>query len=391
MCNKNPVLFVVNIKMHSSKPQGNAIEYQALIDLSARARGGIFIYILLWFITAFWADIPTITPTEFYFNSVCVIVISLLRMSHLLLLKKYARSHTHEMYIILVMMIILVGLFWGLLSCWVMFFSPYEQLKYPYMAILSAVGIGGTTVLSISRAIAYSYPFLIFVPSILMALFIGGGENHTMSCLALLSMAYVVEASRTTRNDYESAVHNRILAEERSQQLKKISTTDELTGLKNRKYYNEQIFLEWQGCRRSKLPISILMYDLDHFKNINDEFGHMLGDDCLRLVASMLAKEVARDTDIVARFGGEEFIIILPNTDIIGATQLAERLVTATRNLSFLVNNQPITIKCSIGVASTIPASKNTHEKLISSADKALYEAKAAGRNRFCIADIADD
>jgi diguanylate cyclase (GGDEF)-like protein len=359
------------------------VQHQTLLDLSSRARGGIIIYCVVWFITAFWAQIPANNFFAFALVSAFIAGVSILRAIHYLLLPRYLFTHTKLMYDSLVWLILIIGLIWGFLSSWVLFFSGYEQLRLPYMVTLAAVGIGGTSVLSISRRIAFCYPFFIFLPSIGVGMAIGNSEDMFMSLLGFLSMIYVVDASKAIRKDYQTAIANRVIAEERLDQLKKANVTDSLTGLKNRKYFTEQISIEWARCSRSESPLSILMYDLDYFKKINDQYGHIAGDMCLQNVAKMMTEEVTRATDIVARYGGEEFIIILPNTSLEHAALLADKLISATQNINFKVEEQPVSITSSIGVACTIPDFRVKPEKLIALADKALYEAKSSGRNCF--------
>ncbi len=367
--------------------QRDKIQYQALLDLSARARGGIFIYPAVWLITTIWADMPSKDTKVFIATSALLFSISLLRIVHNLLLPKYARTHAREMYPALVGLIMLIGLVWGLLSSWVIFHESYPQLKYPYIVIIAAVGIGGTSVLSISRIIGIYYPFLIFVPTIACSFYFSDTENYILSVLAIFSMAYVIDASKSTRRDYQTAIKNRLDADEKSRQLKRMSIVDELTGLHNRKYFTEHIVIQWKECSQAKRPIAILMYDLDYFKKINDGYGHLAGDKCLALVGSMLGKVSLRDSDIVARYGGEEFIIILPNATLDQASALAKRLVKNAENLNFEYNNERVPITCSIGVACALPDPADKPERLIAKADQALYQAKTAGRNRFCVAD----
>jgi diguanylate cyclase (GGDEF)-like protein len=201
--------------------------------------------------------------------------------------------------------------------------------------------------------------------------------------LAFLSMIYVLDASKAIRNDYQTAGANHIIAEERLELLKKVSITDSLTGLKNRTFLTEQILIEWDRCSRAQSPLSILMYDLDYFKKINDQYGHMAGDACLQRIGAMLAQEVTRNTDIVARYGGEEFIIILPNTSQQNASVFAEKLIKATQDIDFVFEEHQIKITSSIGLACAVPEFRDKPEKLIACADKALYQAKSIGRNCF--------
>lgn len=372
--------------MNSDIGQEFGPKQRALIDLSIRARGGIILYPVVWFITAAWGNIPQLNPIAFYSISALLMLISLLRTIHYIYLHKGNVTNLKFMNHSLISLILIIALFWGVLTAWVMFYSPYVTLKYPYMVILAALGIGGTSILSISRIIGITYPFLVFLPSIISALIMGGTENHVMSLLAFLSMVYILEASRATRQDYQDAIHNHFLAEERAQRLQEVSITDPLTGLKNRAFFNEQLPIEWNSCSRLHSPLSILILDLDHFKRINDKYGHIVGDECLQLIGEMLNNEIPRSTDTAIRYGGEEFVIILPNTHITHASLLAERLIKATAHLDFRIDDEPIPLKCSIGVASTIPNYQENYKTLLISADKALYQAKNEGRNRFCVA-----
>lgn len=165
-------------------------------------------------------------------------------------------------------------------------------------------------------------------------------------------------------------------------QLQKLAALDGLTGIGNRRAFDETVLREWQRGQRSQQPLSMLLCDVDHFKLYNDEFGHQAGDMCLRKVAAVLTEQLKRPADIAARYGGEEFAIVLPETSLDGASKLAEACRTHLENLAL---EHPETVAgvvtMSIGVASLVPSPEHSVGHLIASADRALYEAKAAGRN----------
>ncbi len=169
--------------------------------------------------------------------------------------------------------------------------------------------------------------------------------------------------------------------------LKENSFNDGLTGVRNRTYFNEQFEREWYRCRREKQSIALLLLDIDHFKSINDTYGHLCGDHALRTLAGSVAKTVNRPGDIVARYGGEEFVVVLPNTNIDGARFLAERIRRELEKQSIEFNEQQFTLTVSVGCASCIPGELEMDpEGLIDAADKALYSAKQKGRNKVCAA-----
>jgi diguanylate cyclase (GGDEF)-like protein len=169
-------------------------------------------------------------------------------------------------------------------------------------------------------------------------------------------------------------------------QLKEIATLDSLTGIPNRRHFDETLSTEWKRCIRNDTPLSIVLSDVDFFKQFNDIYGHQAGDSCLRAVAGSLSESLFRVEDTVARYGGEEFVAILPGTDATGAYAVAERMRQSARDLHIPhergIDGQ---ISCSFGVASTHPSPEKAPLQLLRTADAGLYAAKNAGRNRVAL------
>ena len=170
---------------------------------------------------------------------------------------------------------------------------------------------------------------------------------------------------------------------EKNMLLQEMTITDGLTGLYNKRYILNRLVNDIFHAARYKEPISFIMVDIDHFKRINDTYGHLVGDILLKNVAQTLKKTV-RDVDIVARYGGEEFLIVVPNEDVLGTKILAERLRQTIENSSFVIDNNELSITISIGIKSANITSDSSTEvtKLIGEADLALLKAKSEGRNR---------
>lgn len=159
---------------------------------------------------------------------------------------------------------------------------------------------------------------------------------------------------------------------------------DPLTGLLNRRYLDSRLDEEIQRARRSGLPLSLLMIDLDHFKHVNDRYGHIVGDQVLRHVSSLVVSLV-RVSDMVVRYGGEEFLVIAPDSALEDATHLGDRLLYHLRNHEVpLPNGEPLSVTASIGAASLHDGENQI--SFLRRADMALYEAKGQGRDRLCIA-----
>ncbi len=171
--------------------------------------------------------------------------------------------------------------------------------------------------------------------------------------------------------------------------LNEISTTDALTGVYNRGYMIDRLNLEFKRASRNHEPLSCLMIDLDHFKQINDTYGHNFGDIVLRAVSSRI-KDLIRETDIFGRYGGEEFLILLPNTSLDGATYLAEKLRSGLESERISHDYFSLLVTASFGVASTELADVITSDHLLQLSDRALYRAKESGRNRVCTESLKE-
>lgn len=167
--------------------------------------------------------------------------------------------------------------------------------------------------------------------------------------------------------------------------LHQLATVDGLTGVANRRTFDEKLDYEWKVCRREQVPLSLILCDIDHFKAYNDRYGHPAGDRCLQAVSAVLAAIIRRPADLVARYGGEEFAIILPRTDRNGALHIAEllRQTLQARALPHAASPTASQVTLSCGLASWVPSDQLMMEDLINAADEALYQAKAMGRDRL--------
>jgi len=171
------------------------------------------------------------------------------------------------------------------------------------------------------------------------------------------------------------------LQRERSE-LQTLAWTDALTGVPNRYFLDEALDRVWRRDLRARRPLAVLMIDIDHFKLLNDRYGHPTGDACLRQVARVLQSALVRPGDVLARYGGEEFIALIQDADAAGGQVVGERLRAAVEGLRIEHRGSPFGIvTISVGVASATPVGDAAPTSLIQAADRALYEAKCAGRN----------
>jgi two-component system chemotaxis family response regulator WspR len=201
------------------------------------------------------------------------------------------------------------------------------------------------------------------------------------------SMAYLIHLQRDEA--YRALHESQQQLSKTNLELERLTNVDGLTGLSNRRYFNEYMDAEWKRAVRSPSPLSILMIDVDHFKQYNDTYGHIAGDEVLRQVAREIKQSCRRSTDLAARYGGEEFAVILPATPFIEIGRLGDKLCQAVEalNLPHGASSTGEHVTISVGGATMIPRHGESFVPLVDAADKALYEAKRGGRNRAVTRD----
>lgn len=190
------------------------------------------------------------------------------------------------------------------------------------------------------------------------------------------------------RLDVTELVQKSMALERSNQRLELLSATDGLTGLANRRQFDQHLYSEWQRSMRSGLPISLLLLDIDHFKRYNDQYGHLAGDACLRQVAGILYDCAQRTGELVARYGGEEFALLLPGADGDVAMTVAQRCMDEVAKARIAHADSPVAeyLTVSIGVATVVASQDLVPESLVRCADEALYRVKSSGRAHYIVA-----
>jgi len=225
-----------------------------------------------------------------------------------------------------------------------------------------------------------------------------GGDDYLVKPVSEIVLKAKVRAmQRIAQMRYSLLVLTRKL-DEANRALTRLSAVDGLTSIANRRCFDETLVREWRRAARKGSPISLLIADVDHFKDFNDGYGHQLGDECLKRIARALESRLRRSSDLVARYGGEEFAVILPETDQQGACEVAEAMLAAVEAAQVAHAFSPVAnhVTISVGSATIIPerTDETGYLSMIQRADKALYRAKRAGRNRLelsesnCVVDI---
>jgi diguanylate cyclase (GGDEF)-like protein len=210
-----------------------------------------------------------------------------------------------------------------------------------------------------------------------------GGDDYLMKPISEIVLKAKVIAMRRLVEMQRSLLELTHKLNVANKELQLLSATDGLTGLSNRRMYDELSVREWRRCERMKKPISLVMVDVDYFKHYNDHYSHQAGDECLKAVAAQMLRAAPRPGDLVARYGGEEFVFALGETDLDGAKWVANILRQRIEDLNMPHAGSPLQhVSVSCGVASVIPGDNVSLETLLQSADYALYQAKELGRNR---------
>lgn len=240
-----------------------------------------------------------------------------------------------------------------------------------------------------------NYPVQVIVAASKREVLRGWWVNSTWQTLWLLVLCFVLKRG----NDYtHQAMRHRHEAEasirkahtqlaQANMSLQQIAQFDELTGLPNRRYFNRRLARAFKQAQRDQLPLSLVMIDVDEFKKYNDRYGHGEGDRCLRVVAEALQTAMRRPEDLIARYGGEEIVLLLPDTDSTGAAAVAEAARAAVRRAEMPHAASVIgRVSVSLGVATCVPGALDDASALLKRADDALYAAKRQGRDRVCVA-----
>ena len=224
----------------------------------------------------------------------------------------------------------------------------------------------------------------------------GPAQGVTILLFTMVSIGSMCAAVslNSRRLEHDLSLSERALQNERSaleravRELSELATRDGLTGLYNRRFFDEVLEREWRRLTRTRSPLSLVLLDIDHFKEFNDRYGHQKGDEALAAVARVVKSGVKRTSDVGARYGGEEFALVLPETAAAGARGVAERIAMEIRELG--IRNEGSNaqgarslLTVSLGVATVVPSAGTVPQTLLAMADEALYRSKREGRNRI--------
>jgi len=358
-------------------------DQQALQDFVQRTKRGVYLHLPMWLLMCSFVDMARDAPHVFWINCVGFFAASALRVLFIRRSAALIVARTKLAQTTLQALAFVPCVHWSLLAVLSTQDGALHPLMMPLILVMVGLGTSGAVILSIDNTVRFWYPVVALAPiGIAHLLSQPGAVNVLLAIMNIVVIFHVDAATRLVHKDYWDALEARNLLEERAKSLESLSTTDGLTQIPNRLHFERCLEGAWAQAILEQQPVSVLLVDLDHFKNINDTYGHSIGDECLKAAAQSMVKGMLRESDRVARWGGEEFIILLPNADRGAAQTVAHRVLKAVGNTRIPYPGGMVRLACSIGVATLNPRDRCEAKDLINDADRALYEAKSQGRNR---------
>lgn len=369
----------------SDQSSALTVELRARIlrDFGRQNLYSALIYPSLWLLMSLLLQLEKVYPLFFYVNLVGIAVTSAIRVLIMRRMHSFSLMEFRSYELRFNTAVLVNAAQWSAMTVWALLDHKLQQLQVPLLLCNVAMIGAGTLALAFSTVLRIAYPLLLALPAASALLIADFDQALLISFMTVLFLVYVLFAGGARQSDYIAAAQATLLLEQRTRELEYISFTDPVTRLHNRSYFDIHLEQEWKRAHRQQYPLSLLLIDLDHFKNINDRFGHPYGDFVLAEVGLCLSDLQHRSGDLLARVGGEEFALLLINTSSDGAARVAEQICAAIRALDLQHDGKPVPITTSIGVTTQVPEQAEPGEtmRLFEQADLALYRAKHDGRN----------
>lgn len=358
----------------------------ALLEIESRAYQGVLVYLSCWLGIALSTGIIKSAPNYFSYVTYCLLTLTSVRIPlhfSFTRLVNYSEKAARSIFLILVLS---AGLILGVITALTIYIESLAPAFHPMIVVTGVLCTAATLMLSIDPVIRYGMPIVMLSPVTLAFAMTPSSTNFTFSILLLINIVYLINTSRRTHFDYWNGVKARSMLVEQASILEKQSLTDGLTQIPNRLNTQRRLSEDWEKLLKNEAPLTILMVDIDHFKIVNDTFGHLFGDKCLISVAKTLTL-IIHEPNFVGRFGGEEFIVMLFDVNEDQGFAIAERLRKSIGAINLHCGSESVNLSCSIGLATvTPPVSVSNVDAIVNLADAALYQAKEQGRNRVVAA-----
>ncbi|UZE97154.1 GGDEF domain-containing protein [Alkalimarinus alittae] len=354
-------------------------------DLAARSYPGVIFYMAIWAALIFpeydffFAD--SRINTTILWTSI-IAICAFIRLSCIYIYRAQHKTNPGSNSTILLLGVSVSSLGWGFCSGQLILDPLFQDAIASTLIAGAGLCAGGLASLAPSRRFLILFLIPMLLPPSITILLIDHPFSSSYSALCVLMLGGLYGISGIQRKEYFIALNSQYELEEKSNQLAELNTLDPLTELKNKRYFNEKMDEEFNRAMREKGPLSLIVIDLDNFKKVNDIYGHLIGDECLKEMSKTLKTEFNRTMDTLARIGGEEFAVLLPTLHQDQAILIADKLRRQIEKISIEYGDSDVNLTASLGVSTLYPTNKNSSQELFKQADLALYEAKRLGRNR---------
>lgn len=371
--------------MKDPRLASDEIQRRIDFDFVRRAMPGIIIYVVVWPILFLATGYHKVDPVLCWGMLVAFILISTFRYALALTTKHFYDKSPKTWRATQTVSVLAHATLWSLLFYLANHSPEMAEMATPINIATAGIASGSSISLIPRYRLTQTYVSIILLPAGVIT-FLDPQQWH-IGIIILFFWFYLMFVNYRSHREYIRAFKIEWSLQEKQEELRNISQTDFLTKTYNRLFFNECIAQQWYLSRRNKKQIALLMIDLDHFKAINDKHGHLFGDECLVHAAQIIRHVAKRRSDMVVRYGGEEFAVVLPQTDIVAATQIAEAIRKAVESSHFTFENTTLSMSVSVGVCAMLPIG-NDYKVLLQQADEALYKAKSNGRNRVEISEL---
>lgn len=353
------------------------------MDILRRSMTGVFVYAILLPLVFWPFDFHLLQPQLSWYFAGSMLFISVLRLIH----KRYTNylyGYSAKLWFNL---FALLSLGHAAILSTVFAFGIYDPRFIPiiHVTMLAVGGIASGALIALAPRIRFALINLsvLLVPSIIIGLVLEGKSAYSLM-ITVYGM-YVASVGIRSHKEYLRSFRIEQQLDKQKSELETLNKMDALTHVFNRGHFNTQFESQWNMGVRHNIRQTLLLIDVDHFKVINDSYGHLVGDSCLQNIAQLITQGVKRKNDLVARFGGEEFALLLDDSDAQQAAEIAQGIRQAIASKSFNHSEHMFNVTVSVGIASVMPTPQMNSNSLIESADKALYQAKDGGRNQVVV------
>lgn len=352
------------------------------MDLLSRSSFAIVVYCIIFPAILYPFDLYVISPLMCWTVTGMAMLLSIIRVIHLRLTPTfYDRLGARWMGVFHVCSILHATI----LSALFVVVTYNQEFHVAYMVtFVVCAGMSAAAMSSFSPSLfmALAFPSIVLIPTILITLI----NEHTQSTgyTMFIFWLYLMALAVKSHKEYMRTFTIEEKLERQKKELETLSRTDALTGLYNRGYFNTLYDMVWESCVRNNTGITLIMMDVDHFKSVNDKYGHITGDECLKIIARCIEESLGRKNDISCRFGGEEFAVLMSSTPIHESKKIAEKIRKSIECKWIETGEHRFQVTASFGVANILPKISDTPTQLIEQADQAMYRAKKAGRNCVC-------